>query len=436
MRRGHSAAERFATMDGHDALAARRACGQCAAPQSWPRPRPQRSLKPRSRPDRPLPRTASRGASLTTSPHAPLPALAVSLRNTKHSNGEAPGVQITAVRKRDAAHRAGLRAGDTLIWLNGLPCRTHAETVANIEKGKAHRVPISIVILPRGSDAPPLRPVAATPQPSGSASASAATTPANSTPGSPSASTSGIAAAAVAGGGAVTADSAAAAGSGGRGLRVCEAISWEELGGTTSPAADRVVVYRVALEDAARGRQWAVTHRYSKWRALHDTIQARWPSVLVEPTPLVFPRKTMVATGMAQLLMRAGLSSGLSSERHSFLDERAQLLEAFIRELLTRAAGDQISGLAEWLHHWLRHAEAVAEGEGGARATPSTAPTAAAAAAAPVAVAAAEAVEPEAAATSPAAAAVATAAPAAEAAAAPVAAAVGTLTVEQADEHE
>jgi len=55
--------------------------------------------------------------------------------------GDAPhhhhGVVVRRVHRNDAAYRAGLRPGDVLTHVNGIPCASHAQVIAMLE-GATH----------------------------------------------------------------------------------------------------------------------------------------------------------------------------------------------------------------------------------------------------------------------------------------------------------
>ena len=244
----------------------------------------------------------------------------ITLRNTPDHFG----VLVEKVRRRDVAYTAGLREGDLLVWINGQSCRRHADTVELIEKAKASGLALSLVVLPRGPEQPPIAATART------ASVAART---GSPPDSPLAAL---------------------------GARLIGEVSWHH---ETDGDNERVAMYTLRFADGD-GVEWRVTRRYSRWRKLYERVANRWPRVLHEPNTIVFPPKTMPtwAWSLAQRSMHRATEA--------LLAERAAGIEAFVRELLERARHDVGNGMGEWLQHWLRHARAEAREAGrGAEAT-------------------------------------------------------------------
>ena len=259
---------------------------------------------------------------------------------TVKSTDDKFGVRLTEVKRRDAAYKAGLRKDDIIIWINGVPCRGHEETVKRIERTKeSGGVPLSIVVLPRppGRRSIALTAAATSPEtPRRRAAAddvseqpAAASTMLTAVPTAPASAPYPVAATAAA----TTAHT--------HGLQLIGEISWEEEGGKyvyTLYFADSSAVNTVSLP-----LSFSITGRYSAWRKLFETVQSRWPRVLSEPHPLPFPPKTMPAYVVGRM---SGSATAV----------RAAGLERFMKELLERARDPSmaINGLAEWLQHWLR----------------------------------------------------------------------------------
>jgi hypothetical protein len=237
---------------------------------------------------------------------------------TLRNNADGPGVVVEKVKKRDRAYQSGLRSGDTAVFLNGQSCRTHERTVELIEHAKGSGTTLSFVILPRASGAPILEI-----PPRGLASATSST--ATATAPSPSLTAPPASASAA------TTASQGNDQAGGV-LRLIGGVEWEQA------ETSSVVAYTLRFEDGSG--PWSVTRRYSRWRALFEHVQARWPHALQSPEPLAFPPKAMPS-----YVLKASTAQTA---------ERAAMLERFVRGVVNAAAHDAESGLAEWLRHWLR----------------------------------------------------------------------------------
>jgi len=278
---------------------------------------------------------------------------------------EGPGVRVDAVRRRDAAYKAGMREGDVLIWLNGAPCRTHKEVVELIEKAKGNSAAprLNFVLLPRPPGSPPIEPRRS------SSTRGAERAQAESGGGGEGGGGGGGESGGGESGGERGGSAEAAADTAGRDAAL---PSLQALGdgrfvtrllGVPSYAETAPGLLEYTLRFADADGEWAVARRYSKWRALLEKLQEFWPRVLLEPTPLAFPPKVYPS-----FVVKA--SSSVAAER-------AQMLGRFVRGVLERARRDPDSGLAEWVQFWLRAetrraaAEAAAQGaaEAAAEAT-------------------------------------------------------------------
>ena len=266
----------------------------------------------------------------------------ITLRNV----ASGPGVRVDAVKRRDAAYRAGVREGDVLIWLNGQPCRGHHEVVELIDKAKgSNSATLNFVLLPRPQGAPPIAPRPdRTERAAAAAAASGPASPVEAGGGSGSEAGGSAGASAVAspvaptGGGAAAAAAAAVAPSpptSGGVPGFMTVVRGEARFEETSPS---VIVYSITFADA--DGEWTVSRRYSQWRKLFDKLQSFWPRALVEPAALAFPPKA--------------LPSFLLKSSPGFVTERAAMLGRFVRGVLEAARLDDESGLRDWLQYWLR----------------------------------------------------------------------------------
>ena len=245
-----------------------------------------------------------------------------------------PGVEVIATKEGDAAQLSGLRVGDIIVSLNGLPCKGHAEAVAHVEQASKARRRLRCVLLRRAGEPRRTAPPAAAPS---SAPAAAPEEAAGAPAG---------------------ASTAAAAGSRRRNSggadsddgdeRQREACALRLASRMGCCVVDGVAYYELALESAggveasASGQSpmgvRAVRNRYSGWHALARRAAEAFPEM---PEHALFPPKAMRSIG---------------SPSGAFVSQRCDALEAYwaaVLECTTDASAlehERRAELAAWLH--------------------------------------------------------------------------------------
>jgi len=70
---------------------------------------------------------------------------------TLASRDDGPGVRVARARHRDAAYMSGLRKGDILLSMNGVPCSDHMACVELVEAATRARRDVACIVYPRQS---------------------------------------------------------------------------------------------------------------------------------------------------------------------------------------------------------------------------------------------------------------------------------------------
>ncbi len=96
-----------------------------------------------TRPPRPKPKTPSHSSVDITFPPGTVAGL------TLTANPKGPGVKVERLVRKDQAYKCGLRKGDTLISLNGVPCVHAPAAVALLEEATKASRSVKAVLLPK-----------------------------------------------------------------------------------------------------------------------------------------------------------------------------------------------------------------------------------------------------------------------------------------------